>query len=372
MRINFILPHAGLSGGVRVVAIYCDHLTRRGHQVVAISVPRHHSGLKHCMLCWLRGNGWPKNLPDDASHFDRLDVDHRILDRHRPVTDGDVPDADVVVATWWETAEATALLSPSKGAKVYFIQHDERMITPHLAERVAATCRLPMHKVTVAQWLSDIVTEEYGDPNATLIPNAVDTEQFTAPPRRKNERLTVGVMYSPSQFKAYDVALAAIPIALKQILDLKVVSFGDREPDARLPLPNNSHYTVRPAQDRISDLYASCDVWLVPSRSEGFGLPILEAMACRTPVIATPTGAAPGLLSEGAGILVDVDDAEAIANAILAIGRMTNEHWGTMSARAFAVATGYSWDAATTKFELALETAIRRSHLGEIAGGVNR
>ncbi|MGC8714943.1 MAG: glycosyltransferase [Leptodesmis sp.] len=53
----------------------------------------------------------------------------------------------------------------------------------------------------------------------------------------------------------------------------------------------------------MRDYYSACDAWLFPSRYEAVGLPILEAMACRTPVIGTPAGIAPEMLSDGAGIL---------------------------------------------------------------------
>ena len=39
MKITFILPHAGLSGGIRVVAIYADRLKKRGHNVTVVSLP---------------------------------------------------------------------------------------------------------------------------------------------------------------------------------------------------------------------------------------------------------------------------------------------------------------------------------------------
>jgi hypothetical protein len=40
MRIIFVLPYAGLQGGIRVIAIYAERLRRRGHTVTIISHPR--------------------------------------------------------------------------------------------------------------------------------------------------------------------------------------------------------------------------------------------------------------------------------------------------------------------------------------------
>ena len=89
------------------------------------------------------------------SHFDYVDVPLHVIDRFRPVTDRDVPDGDVVIATWWETAEWVAKLSPRKGAKAYFIQHYEVFdYTPH--RRVKATWRMPLYKITISKWLEPI------------------------------------------------------------------------------------------------------------------------------------------------------------------------------------------------------------------------
>lgn len=51
-------------------------------------------------------------------------------------------------------------------------------------------------------------------------------------------------------------------------------------------------------------LYAVADVYLQPSKAEGLGLPVLEAMACKVPVVATDTGAMTELLAEKRGLLV--------------------------------------------------------------------
>ena len=64
----------------------------------------------------------------------------------------------------------------------------------------------------------------------------------------------------------------------------------------------------------LPGLYAGAELLLMPSLYEGFGLPCLEAMACGTPVVAADRGALPETC-EGAAILVDPDDEEALADA---------------------------------------------------------
>lgn len=65
--------------------------------------------------------------------------------------------------------------------------------------------------------------------------------------------------------------------------------------------------------------YANADIFIFPSVwHEPFGIPIIEAMSCEVPVIATHSGAFPEIVAEGkTGLLVERDDANALAGAIL-------------------------------------------------------
>ncbi len=263
--------------------------------------------------------------------------------------------------TWWwrpggKPPRGWRRIRASKGAKAYFIQHHE--VHEGLpVERVDATWRLPMHKIVIANWLAELSKERFGDADYSLVPNSVDSAQFHAPPRDKQPTPTVGLMYSHVPFKGCDISLAAFGKASQNIAGLKLVAFGSRAPTAELPLPPGSDFICQPPQETIREVYARADAWLFASRSEGFGLPILEAMACRTPVIATPTGAAPELMIAGGGILVPPEDPAAMASAIENICQMDNRAWRELSNKAFAVATQYTWDDATTRFEAALERA---------------
>jgi glycosyltransferase involved in cell wall biosynthesis len=111
----------------------------------------------------------------------------------------------------------------------------------------------------------------------------------------------------------------------------------------------------------LRTIYAQCDAWLFPSRFEGFGLPILEAMACRTSVIGSPAGAAPELLADGAGILVNPEDPADMARAIVRVAEMSQAEWQQMSTCAYQRVAGYTWEDATGELEAVLQSLIQQT-----------
>src|SRR3954453_12047264 len=125
MRITFVVGLADLSGGFRVIATYAQRLRQRGHDVVVVSRPRPKPGLRDKLRAVTRGKPMPLDPKKVPSHMEGTGVPHRLLDNYRGVTVDDVPDADVVIATWWETVEWVKDLPASKGAKVHFIQDYE-------------------------------------------------------------------------------------------------------------------------------------------------------------------------------------------------------------------------------------------------------
>ena len=354
MKITFLLPTVSLAGGIRVAAIYAAALVHNGHQVVLVSPPTREIPLRRKIKSLLLGKGWPKTPRVPPSHLDGLGLDHRTLNTWRPTVDSDVPDADVVIATWWETAEWAALLSPEKGAKVYFIQHFE--VFPHLPrERVLATYRLPMQKIVIANWLKDLMNDTFADPNVALVPNSVDREQFYAPARGKQARPTIGFLYSDSSIKGVDWTLQVIQRLTAKIPQLRVIAFGSSSPTNFPHWNADIEFQLSPPQDTLRDIYAQCDVWITASRSEGFNLPAMEAMACRTPVVSTRTGwPEEAIVQYANGVLVDVGDVDGLtAGAEWALG-LSDKEWRSASEVAFDTVANCSWERSSQLFEQVL------------------
>jgi glycosyltransferase involved in cell wall biosynthesis len=206
----------------------------------------------------------------------------------------------------------------------------------------------------IAKWVQELLTNRFEQPPVAYIPNSVDTALFSAPPRGKQSVPTVGFTYTPMRNKGADVAIAAIDLARQELPNLRVKTFGSMEVAKELPLPAGAEFSFRVPDKELPGVYAGCDAWLFGTRIEGFGLPILESMACRTPVIGTPAGAAPELLGKGGGILVPMENARAMGDAILRVARMPEADWKALSDAAYATAHGYSWEDATDRYEAAL------------------
>jgi glycosyltransferase involved in cell wall biosynthesis len=87
----------------------------------------------------------------------------------------------------------------------------------------------------------------------------------------------------------------------------------------KLNLENDVKFLGYIPQEDVSQLYSGAEVFVFPSLYEGFGFPVLEAMACGCPVVASNVSSIPEVLGD-AGILIDdPKDHEAFANQIYAL-----------------------------------------------------
>lgn len=364
MRITFLLPRDDLAGGTRVVATYARLLQDRGHQVLVVSnVPARRSIRELWRL--VRQHNWDalhQCYRPRPGHVALSGVPMHKLERHRPIVASDLPDADVVVATWWETARWMHQLPDSKGRRVHLIQDYETWFDEETNRQVRDTLRLPNCKIAISHSLRQTLLDHVGPLDIKVVPNAVDGTHFDAPRRQRQTCPRVGFIYGSSQRKAADRYHAAIALARRSVPGLEVLAFGSESPKPDYPLPPDTDYIQFPAQTDIPGLYAQCDVWLFASRIDSFGLPILEAMACRTPVIGVPVGAAPELLQQGGGVLLSgTSDEEVLcremADAIVRLCRMPAEQWQAMSDAAYEQSHGYGWQDAAALFEGLLQQA---------------
>jgi glycosyltransferase involved in cell wall biosynthesis len=129
-------------------------------------------------------------------------------------------------------------------------------------------------------------------------------------------------------------------------LDADILRHGLGERIAVLGAVSDAH---------LAELHANADLFVLPSRFEGYGIAFAEAIAHGLPVVGTTAGAIPDTVPEGAGILVPPDDAAALANALrrlIADGRARE----TLAVAARAAAARLpTWRQSAQEFARAIE-----------------
>ena len=97
-------------------------------------------------------------------------------------------------------------------------------------------------------------------------------------------------------------------------------------------------------QEELVRWYNAASLLVYPSYFEGFGLPVLEAMACGTPVITSTVSSLPEVAgTDGAALLVDPTDIGALAEAMAQLMSQPDRR-AVMSARGRARAAGFQWE----------------------------
>ena len=78
MKIVFVTPFFGMSGGIRVVAIYAGLLRQRGHDVMVISQPPHQPGLRQRIGSFLLGGKHSEQISGSV-YLEGFDVEHKVI-----------------------------------------------------------------------------------------------------------------------------------------------------------------------------------------------------------------------------------------------------------------------------------------------------
>ncbi len=288
MKVTFVLPGSSGKpvGGPKVVFEYANGLVRRGHEVSVVQSPiaRIDSAVSARLKAVVR---YPQRLLDKSYiPYPWFNLDHRVDLKWVP-TLGEryIPNADVVVATAWKTAEWVANYSTRKGSKYYLIQHQEIWDGPY--DRVMATWKMPLKKIVIARWLKDIATE-LGE-TATYIPNGLDFKSFGIDaPVAERQPASVMMLYHKAQWKGSNQGLIAIQKAKEEARELTATLFGI--PKRPVTLPSWIAYCENPPQGVLRKLYNRSAIFVSPSLAEGWPLPPAEAMMCGAAFTGTDIG----------------------------------------------------------------------------------
>ncbi|MFA6423024.1 MAG: glycosyltransferase family 4 protein [Patescibacteria group bacterium] len=348
MKITFILPFAGITGGIKHYFSIANGLVDLGHEVNIVypgklfpkqnaiwRVERYFRSIKYFIEAqkgneesskWFKLKAKIKKVPDLSEKY--------------------IPDADVVIATANETADWVEKYSKSKGEKFYYVLDYETWARSK--EDVDKTFRMPLKKIASGTWQKDFLENDFKQKVYGIASPAIDLNTFK-PASEKKQYNRILMLYHPLPYKGVSDGIEAFNRAKEKFPDIKLIMFGVQKLPLDLEKLVDKFYFKLP-EEKIAVPYQQSDIFIWPSHREGFGLPPLEAMACGCAVITTNSGAVADFTDKNCAIIVPVKDSEAIHQSLIKLlkDQSLQRHLGQ---NAIKKASNFSWDKQVKKFE---------------------
>ena len=230
----------------------------------------------------------------------------------------------------------------------------------HASEQAALRCA--RHVVASSATTMRILAQEFEVPPERMTVVEPGTDKPVMRARARGAEVSLLSVGAVVPRKGYDVLVAA----LARIADLpwSLAIIGDctrsavtacrlRAQIAQLGLAGRIILRGVVTADELASLYARSDLFVLPSRFEGYGMAFAEAIAHGVPVVGTRAGALAETVPAAAGVLVDADDANALAQVLRRLIEAPGER-ERLAAGARAV-TFPSWREQGARFSRALE-----------------
>jgi glycosyltransferase involved in cell wall biosynthesis len=162
----------------------------------------------------------------------------------------------------------------------------------------------------------------------TIIPNGIDVRTFDADPNARREKpapdakQVVGIVARLDLQKGFDYLLRAVATLRGSFPQLRLLIVGEGPDRPAIEEIIRRHtltdvVTMAGQRTDMPAIYASMDIFVLPSLNEGLPLTLLEAMAARKPVIATRVGAVPTVITDQqTGLLIAPADEAALTQAL--------------------------------------------------------
>jgi glycosyltransferase involved in cell wall biosynthesis len=184
------------------------------------------------------------------------------------------------------------------------------------------SARLAAH-VAVGKRAARLVEEMAGLPTGRILTIYNGVPDLGPSPPARNSRVTLGTLARLDRIKGLDVLLDAAT----SLADTTLLLVGEGPERATLGaqaarLGIASRVRFLPWSDNAREIFDEIDIFVLPSRNEGFPLAIVEAMLAARPVVATDVGSVREAVEHGkTGLVVAVDDVLALREGIARLAR---------------------------------------------------
>jgi glycosyltransferase involved in cell wall biosynthesis len=173
--------------------------------------------------------------------------------------------------------------------------------------------------VAWSSWARDSLVADYGcaAEDVAIIPPGVDLRLF-APGARGGALPRILFVGGDFARKGGDILLEVFRRRLKGCAELELVTSTSVAEESGVHI----HRGVSPNSEKLRNLYASCDLFALPTRADCYPLVCMEALASGLPVVATRVGGIPDLVRDGqTGHLVPGGDEAQLGDALEALVR---------------------------------------------------
>lgn len=244
---------------------------------------------------------------------------------------------DVVVCAHVNLLPLATLLAGARQVPLVLTIHGIEAWEPHPRWQVRALLPFVSAVASVSEFTKQRFASWAGAvaERIRVIPNTIDLSRYR--PGARNQQLaaklnldkravimTLGRLSRLERYKGVDEVLEAIPSLVTDIPNLTYLVVGDGDDRARLEekarslgIGDHVVFSGYVSETEKADYYRLANVFVMPSRGEGFGIVFLEAIACGLPVIASTADASMEVIRGGRlGSAVDPSDRTAIAAAI--------------------------------------------------------
>jgi len=236
---------------------------------------------------------------------------------------------DIIHAHFGETAAYTTGVIRKEHLPLLLTEHSSRLNSPspqrELHKRLRPVYDMAEKIIAVSNALACNIEKWYGRKPA-VVPNMVDLKLFLHGDRSLSDHMTFRFVTCSNLVttKGHDFLLRAFSAILLEHSNCSLTIWGDGVERKRLEglaefLGCAGNVTFKGRADRrtIAADYHTADAFILASKTETFGIVFIEAMAAGLPVIATACGGPEDFVNDRNGILVPVNDSEALENAML-------------------------------------------------------